>query len=168
MSALVIDLFVVVLCDILGERVCVCVCFGKCWRTWANHTVCRSSRAAWPFGTPLTACQSGQHAKSTGLVYTLEHRPMASSTQTPGLLFDAVLLKQSQATLQVEKDQIGASSSLLLFWLSLWPHLTPRSPLTPMRRFDFTQTSGYIHIIAVLLQKQCFDFMWRQCQCWKS
>lgn len=47
MSALsLVDMFVVVLCDILDERVSVCVCvLGSVGHTRDNHTVCRSLQA---------------------------------------------------------------------------------------------------------------------------
>ncbi len=173
MSALsLVDMFVVVLCDILCERVCVF------WEALATHGIIIRSAGHRRQADHLARCwqrvcaanmprardsctRSNTHPRCCGAarLQALQHQ---------GLLFAAALLKQSHATHQVEKVQIVTSSSLLLFWLSSWPHLTPRCPLTPMRRFAFTQTSGCIHIIAVLLQKQGSGVMWLQCQRWKS
>lgn len=88
-----------------GLYVCVCV-FWEVLAHRGNHTVCRSSQAAWPFGTPQTACLCGQHAKSTGFVspqstdirvYMLEHTPTlvrrgftSQVLKHEGLLFDGL------------------------------------------------------------------------------
>jgi len=151
MSALcLVDMFVVVLCDILGERVCVCVCvclcvcvcvclcvcvsvclcacvsvsvcvclcvcvcvLGSVGYTRDNHMVCRSSQTACVCVSNMprardSCTRSNTHPRCCGAarLQALQHQ---------GLLFAAALLKQSHATLQVEKVQIVTSSSLLLF-----------------------------------------------------
>lgn len=100
------------------------------------------------------------HAGAEGLHF--------SSTQTWGAFVwrfessaSAAILEQSHATLQVERFQIVALSSLLLFWLSLWPHLTPH--------WRPCNDSFWVYSYYCGLQwKQGFYVMWRLWQCWKS
>lgn len=52
------------------------------WEALATHGII--IRSAGHHRQPEHLARRGQHAKSPGLVYTLEHTPTASSTPTPG------------------------------------------------------------------------------------
>jgi len=88
-----------------GPCVCVCV-FWEMLAHKGNHTVCRSSQAAWPFGTPQTervcaanmprAQRSSPHGAQT-YVYMFEHTPTlvrrgftSQVLKHKGLLFDCL------------------------------------------------------------------------------
>lgn len=113
MSALVVDMFVVVLCDILGVFWEVLAHWGQSY----GLQVITGSLTIWHAADSMSVRPTCQEHGTRVHARTHTHgaAEQLQVLQHESLLFEAVLLKQSHATLQVEKVQIGASSSLLLF-----------------------------------------------------